>query len=42
VPDDMARYASDLGFADLGALDRALLRELAFRRLKEDTSETAG
>ena len=42
VPDDITRYASDVGFADLGALDRALLRELAFCRLKEDTSETTG
>jgi hypothetical protein len=42
VPDDMAFYAGDMGFADVEALDGALLRELAFRRLAEDTRESTG
>jgi hypothetical protein len=40
VPDDMARYVGDMGFADVEALDGALLRELAFRRLVEDARES--
>jgi hypothetical protein len=42
VPDDMARYAGDIGFADVEALDGALLRELAFRRLAENARESIG
>lgn len=39
VPDDMANYAGDMGFADVEALDSALLHELAFRRLAEGARE---
>ncbi len=42
VPDDMARYAKDLGFADVGALDGAFLRERAYRRLMDDNGASIG
>jgi len=32
VPDDIAEYAEDAGFADASALDRAIMREIAYRR----------
>lgn len=39
VPDDIAQYAEDAGFADIDAFDRAIMREIAFRR---QTDEAAG
>lgn len=35
VPDDIAEYADEAGFAGVAALDRAILREVAFRRHSE-------
>lgn len=41
VPDDLARYAQDLGFSGGKALDRAVLREFAFRRLAQNRDKPA-
>ena len=36
VPDDIAQYARELGFAGIEALDRAVLREFTFQRMANE------
>ncbi len=38
VPDDIAQYAEESGFAGIDAMDRAIMREVAFRRRMGDAA----